>query len=63
MQNKRFICYICNNNNNFFLPNNIKGKCCQYCNTFNYFNFKRKKKSNEVFNCSYSLFINELKNI
>ena len=47
IKHKHFICYFCNIRNDFFyVPKKAKGECCKFCDTFNYFNFKK----NDIYN-------------
>jgi len=47
MKHKHFKCYFCNIRNDFFyIPKAEKGKCCKFCDTFNYFNFRKNDINN-----------------
>ena len=42
IKHKHFKCYFCNIRNDFFyIPKKAKGEVCKFCDTFNYFNFKK----------------------
>ena len=63
IKHKHFKCYFCNIRNDFFyVPKKAKGDCCKFCDTFNYFNFKKKNDNyniNLYFPPKYSWLIRE----
>ena len=56
IKHKHFKCYFCNIRNDFFyIPKKTEGKCCKFCNTFNYFNFKKKNDNKNIYKNNFYL--------
>ena len=53
MENKHFKCFKCHFHNKFYIPIGIKGRKCNRCKIYNYFNSRDRNRNNNYQSRAY----------